>query len=421
MRPYNIIIISGPDGSGKSTIAKILRTELKKRGYPVYYTWLRYPRLFSLLPLLISRFIGTTLEIRIDGVCKSVLHAYYRVPILGKLYELAILVDYLIYKFFKVYIPSLLGFIVIIDRGLLDILIDVYVETRKFPKLLHVYLERESKKTNSSRVLIIASYPTLISRRRDNLCDPGFRKVYALYKLLGPICGYKVFFNETPKDLESITTSALSGFEPIRVYSDPKNSILRALFYKHKWLIILSNLVFQCAGYMWRVELALRVCIQVLLVIILILLLNMNPIIAIVVSHLLLYPLYSNPLAILKWVRSKREAISLEALDKLVLKLNEIKRRGGLCVDVYIVGSLARNPCKILLKGADVDARITPRNSIRCVLSSLIIVLYVRLWSLLHGVPLDIYVKPLNDPELKRSVNLVEFVSILSTCRGGSV
>jgi hypothetical protein len=108
-------------------------------------------------------------------------------------------------------------------------------------------------------------------------------------------------------------------------------------------------------------------------------------------------------------------------LDKLVLKLNEIKRRWGSCVDVYIVGSLARNPCRILLEGADVDARITPRSSIRCVFSSLIISLYVRLWGLLHGVPLDIYVKPLNDPELKRSVNLVEFVRILSKCRGSSV
>jgi hypothetical protein len=172
---------------------------------------------------------------------------------------------------------------------------------------------------------------------------------------------------------------------------------------------------------MWRAELALRAVIQALLVIALIVSLNLNPVVALVVSHLLLYPLYSNPLAILKWVRSKRDVISLEALNKLALKLNEIKRRWGSCVDVYIVGSLARNPCRILLEGADVDARITPRNSIRCVFSSLIIALCVRLWGLLHGVPLDIYVKPLNDPELKRSVNLVEFVRILSTCRGGSV
>jgi hypothetical protein len=144
--------------------------------------------------------------------------------------------------------------------------------------------------------------------------------------------------------------------------------------------------------------------------------LNLNLVVALVISHLLLYPLYSNPLAILKWMRSKRKMISLETLDKLVLKLNEIKQRWGSCIDVYIVGSLTRNPCKILLEGADVDVRITPRNSIRCVLSSLIITLYVRLWGLLHGIPLDIYVKPLNDPELKKSVNLVEFISVLSTC-----
>jgi GTPase SAR1 family protein len=418
--PREIIVISGPDGSGKSTFAKILSRELRKRGYPVYYTWLRYPRLLSLLPLLISKLIGTTFKIKVEDVCRHTFHAYYRIPILGRLYELAIFIDYIVYKFFKIFIPRFSGFVIVVDRGLLDILIDVYAETKRFPKLLYTYLDRESR-SDSSRILVMASYPTLTFRRRDNLCNPSFREVYALYRILGSAYGYRTFFNETLKDLEQAVITNLLDFGPIRVYSDPKNDVLRALFYKHRWLIILSNLVFQCIGYMWRAELAFRVVIQALLVIALFVSLNLNPVVALVVSHLLLYPLYSNPLAILKWVRSKREVISLEALDKLVLKLNEIKRRWGSCVDVYVVGSLARSPCRILLEGADVDARITPRNSIRCVFSSLIIALYVRLWGLLHGVPLDIYVKPLNDPELKRSVNLVEFVSILGTCRGGSV
>jgi energy-coupling factor transporter ATP-binding protein EcfA2 len=419
--PREIIVISGPDGSGKSTFAKILSRELRKRGYPVYYTWLRYPRLLSLLPLLISKLIGTTFKIKVNGVCSHIFHAYYRIPILGRLYELAIFVDYLVYKFFKIFIPRFSGFIIVVDRGLLDILIDVYAETKRFPKLLYMHLERESRRSNSSRILVMASYPTLTSRRRDNLCNPSFREVYALYRILGSAYGYRTFFNEAPKDLEQAVDTILLDFDPIRVYSDPKSDVLRALFYRHRWLIILSNLVFQCVGYMWRAELALRVVIQALLVIALIVSLNLNPVVALVVSHLLLYPLYSNPLAILKWVRSKRKVISLEALNKLALKLNEIKQRWGSCVDIYIVGSLTRNPCKILLEGADVDARITSRSSIRCVLSSLIIALYIRLWGLLHGVPLDIYVKPLNDPELKGSVNLVEFASILSTCRGGSV
>jgi GTPase SAR1 family protein len=418
--PHEVIVISGPDGSGKSTIAKILRRELRKRGYPVYYTWLRYPRFLSLLPLLISKLLGTTVKIKVDGVCKHVLHAYYRIPILGRLYELAILVDYLIYKFFKVFIPRFSGFVIVVDRGLLDILIDVYAETKRFPRLLYTYLERESRRPNSIRILMMASYSTLTSRRRDNLCNPSFKEIYALYRILGSACGYRTFFNETPKDLEQAINIILSDFGSIRVYSDPKNDVLRALFYRHKWLIILSNLLFQCSGYMWRVELALRVVIQALLVITLIVSLNLNLVVALIISHLLLYPLYSNPLDILKWIRSKRKMISLETLDKLVLKLNEIKQSWGSCIDVYIVGSLARNPCRILLEGADVDVRITPRNSIRCVLSSLIITLYVRLWGLLHGIPLDIYVKPLNDPELKKSVNLVEFISILSTCRGDS-
>jgi energy-coupling factor transporter ATP-binding protein EcfA2 len=420
MRYREIIVVSGPDGSGKSTIAKILKMELRKRGYPVYYTWLRYPRFISLLPLFVSKLVGTTINIRIDNICEHVFHAYYKVPILGRVYELAILIDYLIYKFFKVFIPRLFGFIVVVDRGLLDILIDVYVETKRFPELLHAYLGRESRRTNSSRILVMASYSILTSRRRDNLCNHNFRKVCSLYKLLGHAYGYRTFSNETQRDLEQTVNVILSDFNPVRVYSDPKNDILRALFYRHKWLIILSNLVFQCIGYMWHIELALRVVIQVLLIITLVVMLNLNLVVAVIVSHLLLYPLYSNPLDILKWVQSKRKVLSPETLNKLILKLNNIKQRWNLCIDIYIVGSLSRNPCKILLEGADMDARITPQKSVRCVLLSLIIALYVRFWGLLHGIPMDIYVKPLNDPELEKSISLTEFVSALNTCRKGS-
>jgi energy-coupling factor transporter ATP-binding protein EcfA2 len=419
MRYRETIVISGPDGSGKSTVAKILKMELRKRGYPVYYTWLRYPRLLSLLPLLVSKLIGTSIKIRVDGVCEHVFHAYYKVPVLGKVYELAMLIDYLVYKFFKVFIPRLFGFVVVVDRGLLDILVDVYVETKSFPKLLYTYLGRESRRTNSLRILIMASYSILTSRRRDNLCNPNFRKVYFLYKLLGPAYGYKTFSNETLSDLEQTVNVILLDFKPVRVYSDPKNDIVRALFYRHKWLIILSNLVFQCSGYMWHVELALRAVIQALLIITLVVMLNLNLIIVIALSHLLLYPLYSNPLAILKWI-SERKVLNPETLNKLILKFNKIKRRWNSCIDVYVVGSLSRDPCKILSEGADIDARITPRKSVWCVFLSLLIALHVRFWGLLHGIPLDIYVKPSNDSDLEKSISLTKLVNALNACREGS-
>ena len=415
--PYDTIIISGPDGSGKSTIARVLKMELAKRGYPTHYTWLRYPRLLSLLPLFISRLTRINIKVEAKGICEHVFHDYRRIPILGKLYELAILIDYIIYKFFKALIPQLIGFMVIIDRGLLDITVDVYIETKRFPKTLYRALIRESKKPNSLKIVVLASRSTLVSRRKDNLCRPGFRRIPVIYKVLGLNCDYKVLFNETLEDLKYTVTYMLSNFEPTRVYSEPRHNILRALFYRHKWFIPLSNIVFQCANYMWKAELAFRGVLQALLIIALTALLNLHPAIALIISHLVLYPLHSNPLAIQKWLRRKRKTINFELLNTLLQKLNRIECDKDRCINVRVVGSLSHNPCKLLLEGADVDIRLVPAPSVKCILLSLIIAPYIRFWSLLHGIPSDLYVKPVDSPELKNSKSLTEFTNSLITCK----
>jgi ABC-type multidrug transport system fused ATPase/permease subunit len=415
--PYDVVLISGPDGSGKSTIARVLKMELAKRGYPTYYVWLRYPRFLSLLPLLISRLIKISIKIEVKGICKHVLHDYRRIPILGKLYELMILVDHIIYKLFKVLIPQLIGFIVIIDRGLLDITVDVYIETKRFPKILYRVLIREFKKANSLKIVVLASHSTLIFRRKDNLCNPGFREIPAVYKVLGLNCSYKVLLNETLEDLKHIITYILSNFKPTRIYSEPKHGVLRALFYRHKLVIPLSNMIFQCANYMWKAELIFRVILQSFLIVTMAILLNLHPAIALILSHLALYPLYSNPLGIQKWLQKKRKTVNFKSLNMLLQKLNRIERNKNRCINIRIVGSLSHNPCKLLLEGADIDIRLVPASSIKCIITSLIVAPYIRFWSLLRGIPLDLYVKPINSSELKNSKSLTEFTNSLIICK----
>ena len=393
------ILISGPDGSGKSTIAKHIARILRKRGYPVYYVWLRYPRLLSIFPLLISKITSRTIKIEKRGLCLHKYHAFYTLPPLGKLYEIAILLDYIIYRTIKVWIPNKLGYVVIVDRSMLDIAIDIYIETRRIPAIILRYLSYEAMNINSSsKLVIIATYKNLLSRRKDNFCNPFFKAVIELYKRLGLIYNYKIVKNNTIYDVKHVIKSITTIYKPIRVYSDPSNQLIRALYYKHCWLMYITNFIFQTTGYMWRLELAFRIIIQIFIIIFFIYI-GTNPLWAFLVSHMILYPFYAKILDFQKW---SRRPLSSNVSCKFVRAVRKLQTyaKNNVCLDIFIVGSLSRNPNIILTKKIDLDIRIVPRTSLKCVLKAFLLAMYLRMWGLLNRIPIDLYVKPITDPEI---------------------
>jgi len=405
------ILVSGPDGSGKTTIARLIVKLLRQRGYPVLYTWLRYPRLLSLFPLLISRIIGTTTIIKLDNACKYTYHSYATVPILGKLYELSILIDYMIYKFIKVHIPNMLGFIVVVDRNLLDIAIDVYIERRATPKLLLYYLGREAKNA-LTKIVILASLQNLLTRRKDNLCNPHLKALLVLYQRLGTTYGYNMVYNDSRADLIEIVRCVALKFKPVRIYTEPRSHVLRALFYRHRWLVFVTNFLFQSMGYMWRVELASRLAIQALVAIALVLM-GLHTLPALLISHIIMYPFYSNLFAILKWWRKRK--INIGKVIRGLKKLVSIENRYRSYIDIVIVGSITRNPSILLTREADIDVRIVPKPRITCIILSLLIGMYIRLWSVANRIPMDLYVKPGNDSEILHGMGLRDLLDYLKS------
>lgn len=150
---------------------------------------------------------------------------------------------------------------------------------------------------------------------------------------------------------------------------------------------------------MWRVELVFRILIQTSMILLMYMCFGLNILLSILVSYALLYVPYSNTCALYKWI-SKGEP-NLQKILQGLRRLVDVERKHRKCLSIYVVGSLAREPTSLFKKHVDIDARVVPSRGIKCLFTSLIVSLYLRTWSFLRKVPLDLYVKPVDDVEFR--------------------
>ena len=133
------IIVSGIDGSGKTSIIEGVREQLERQGKSVFYVWLRYNHRIVKPIHGLCRLVGLSRK-RPEGMGKTVWrHEFYRCRPFCSLY---ICLTYLDTLFGKLNIcrraanakPDL----VICDRWIYDIMTDLAVDTRR-PNLLSGY------------------------------------------------------------------------------------------------------------------------------------------------------------------------------------------------------------------------------------------------------------------------------------------
>jgi glycosyltransferase involved in cell wall biosynthesis len=62
-----VVYLCGNDGTGKTTQARLLVAALEVRGIPARYVWLRFPQLFSIPVLALSRALGVTRYETVSG------------------------------------------------------------------------------------------------------------------------------------------------------------------------------------------------------------------------------------------------------------------------------------------------------------------------------------------------------------------
>jgi len=174
-----LICFFGPDGSGKTTMAKTLAKEFEGRGFKVKISWMRGTHtLASLLARFLSKF---TLFRGSDN-------PYYRMAIPNsakKIWQFIEFISVLPIMFTRFILPSSLGYTVIAERYIPDFIVWVSVTTddpNYFNSFSARFLLALTLKTRI-RIYVKADTRKLIDRRSD--MDPSFiKKSFTFYEKL---------------------------------------------------------------------------------------------------------------------------------------------------------------------------------------------------------------------------------------------
>ena len=173
------IIISGIDGSGKTTIINELKKSLENEGNSVDYIWMRYNHYLVKCMNAFARLLG--LSVKVHNAMGDVWeHRLYKKKWFCKLY---VLCSYLDNKLARKKVLKLQADYVICDRWVNDILIDLGAECRMDNILDSKWFDRfqDILPNNSFQFVIIRNLEGVLGCRIENHTNPDFKYRFDLY------------------------------------------------------------------------------------------------------------------------------------------------------------------------------------------------------------------------------------------------
>lgn len=190
------IYITGCDGTGKTTQVRLLMERLRADKIPVHHLWMRFPLLLSAPFLAYARLRGFSWY-EAHGDARLGYWDFRRSWVLRSVFPWVYLLDALIVSIFRVYLPALAGRMIVCERYVLDMLIDLSVALaqpdfcQRMPGRLYFRLL-----PGRGRIIILdADLDTLRARRHDLSSDQhleqrlkAFRQL-AAYRSLSIIPG----------------------------------------------------------------------------------------------------------------------------------------------------------------------------------------------------------------------------------------
>ncbi|MHA1711863.1 MAG: dTMP kinase [Candidatus Freyarchaeota archaeon] len=165
-----LIAICGIDGSGKTTQIKLLEKCLRREGLKVKYVWFRWTAFLSYPFLALCRLLGYT---KWKTISKSnVRYAerrFYMNRALARLWPWLFALDTLIYSILQIKARRILGYTILCDRFIPDIIVDLICETKDYqlPKRLAGRLLLSLIPRDSKLILIDVAEDIAYNRKHD--------------------------------------------------------------------------------------------------------------------------------------------------------------------------------------------------------------------------------------------------------------
>jgi hypothetical protein len=208
------IYLTGCDGTGKSTQARLLIGHLRERSLKVKHVWLRYPFFFSAPFLFLARLRGLSWHEEIAGYR----HGYWDFRpswLMRRVFPWVLLADAFLAACRSIYLPLLAGRIIVCERFVLDMLVDLMVACadqtipaklpgRLYPRLIPA----------SARIIFLdLDQPTIVARRPALAYDRRLPARLAAFQVLANGNAYPILSSATP--VEAVQQAILRLIEAI--------------------------------------------------------------------------------------------------------------------------------------------------------------------------------------------------------------
>lgn len=178
------IVISGIDGSGKTTVINSLQSHFKNKGFRTVYIWLRFNHYLTKVMHALARLAGISIMVH-NEMGDTWQHRFYRSPMFCSVYILTTYIDALISRL-KYNRAAKHSDIVICDRWVTDILVDLATKTHRTDFLGSKWVSRflNILPNNSYLFVVYRHTQNVVECRVENRVDPDFEFRLNIYKEL---------------------------------------------------------------------------------------------------------------------------------------------------------------------------------------------------------------------------------------------
>jgi thymidylate kinase len=190
----NLILLFGPDGAGKTTLANALAKNFAKKGIRVKVSWMRGTHTLALvIACFLSRF----------NSLKGQDNPYFRIrsPSPIKLWQLIEFLSVIPVILVKYEIPRRIGYIVIGERSYIDFIVWIVTTTNDPLFIRSKYATILLKMATHGKNFYVTAKPNTLLKRKFNEIDKKFlEKQIKYYKILSKMIN-AVEIDSTKKSL----------------------------------------------------------------------------------------------------------------------------------------------------------------------------------------------------------------------------